>query len=491
MQPVLVAVRWITVLVWVALLGVAMQRAWWNSEARIEPGPTVSAVAASGEEEWLGVYRGRQKVGYTQQAVAADGDGYRFSQTSLLRLSLLDTPQTVHVRAQGTTDRDWGLRTMTFELASGPGTLRVDARVVEHALEAEVRVGGETTRHAIPLAGPVYLVPMARSLIGGERPVPGRVIEVSVFDPMVLGSERLRLVVEGEGDVPGVARAGRGWRVREEFRGMQSTVWLDAAGKVLREEGPMGLIAVREDPQRAVSDGWGEGALLDLIGEVSIPVGGIDHPRTRSELRLRLSGIRADRVPSDGVQHWDGTMVTIVPPKANEIGTYALPYGGKEHAAALASEPMLQVDHPRVRAAASVARGGVTDARKAVRQLNEWVYGTLRKTPTVTIPNALQVLEMGAGDCNEHAVLLAAMARASGIPTRLVAGVVYVDGAFLYHAWCEAWLGRWVPVDPALGQFPADATHIKFVAGGPEEQFAMVDVIGRLRIEVVDAGGSP
>jgi len=97
---------------------------------------------------------------------------------------------------------------------------------------------------------------------------------------------------------------------------------------------------------------------------------------------------------------------------------------------------------------------------------------------------------MGAGDCNEHAVLLAALGRAVGVPTRLVAGVVYVDGAFLYHAWCEVWLGEWVAVDPAFGRFRR-TPRTSSSSPGPEEQFAMVEVIGRLRITPVEAGGPP
>ena len=92
-----------------------------------------------------------------------------------------------------------------------------------------------------------------------------------------------------------------------------------------------------------------------------------------------------------------------------------------------------------------------------------------------SIPNALQVLETRAGDCNEHAVLFAALARAVGLPARVVAGVVYADGAFLYHAWDEVWLGSgWLSVDPTFDQMPVDATHVKLVEGGPETHAALV-----------------
>jgi len=35
-------------------------------------------------------------------------------------------------------------------------------------------------------------------------------------------------------------------------------------------------------------------------------------------------------------------------------------------------------------------------------------------------------------------------------------------------------------------QFPADATHVKFVEGGPEQHLALLKVIGQLGMEVVD-----
>lgn len=481
-----IAVRWVVVLAWGLALAVLVRRVWWEWPGGLAPYPSPPGVTAAGEE-WFGIYQAKQKVGYAQQSLVAADGGFRFVHSSLVRLKVLDTPQTVRTLAEGTIDAARALRSMTFELTSGPGRLRVTARVEGGALVANVQTGSETTAHSIPVVEPVYLPSLVRGLIGMEPLSAGRVLDAFVFDPMLIGGERIRLVVEGEDSVPGTAEPQRGWRVREEFRGMQETLWLDDAGRVLREEGPMGLVMVREDAQRAVSAGWKDGMVLDVVSAVAVPVEQIDNPRTRPTLRLRLTGIPVGRVPSDDVQRWDGTTVAVRPPQEGQIGTYALPYRGGDHAVHLAAEPLVQSTHPRVRALAEATLGGVVDAKEAVRALNDWVYRTLRKAPTVTIPNALQVLDIGEGDCNEHAVLLAALTRASGIPTRLVAGVVYVDGAFLYHAWCEVWLGLWVPVDPAFGQFPADATHVKFVAGGLEEHFAMVEVIGRLRIDLVDS----
>jgi len=119
------------------------------------------------------------------------------------------------------------------------------------------------------------------------------------------------------------------------------------------------------------------------------------------------------------------------------------------------------------------------------------VYRELEKRPVASIPNAVQVLEARAGDCNEHAVLFAALARAAGLPTRVEAGVVYANRAFLYHAWDAVWLGAgWVTVDPTFDQMPADATHVELIQGGPETHGALLTVIGKLSIDVLPDDGA-
>lgn len=476
------------VAVWLVLAAVLVQRAWVAAYGPARAGAGGAGQVAAAGEEWHGVYQGGRKIGYSHQVVDAEGDGRRFSQTSVLRVALLGTPQTVHTVARGETDASGAVRTLSFQLRSGGTRFGVRARVEERSLEVVVETGGETVvNRTLAVDGPIYLPTLARALVAARPLAPGREVAVPVFDPLTLQSEQLRLVVEREEMLGEGAAAQRVWRLREEYRGLASTVWMDADGRVVREEGPMGLVLVREDPAVAVAAGWGSDDLPDLVAAVAIPVGEIAEPRTRPTLRVRLDGVEPERVPTDGVQRWEGGALVIAPPSDDLIGTYPLPYRGADLGAELAADPWVQADHPEIRAAAAKAVGGERDAKEAARLLTGWVFRSLRKVPTASVPTALEVLRTGQGDCNEHAVLLAALARAAGIPARVVAGVVYADSAFQYHAWCEVWLGWWVPVDPAFGQFPADATHLKLVTGGLERQVALLDVIGRLRITPVDA----
>ncbi len=147
---------------------------------------------------------------------------------------------------------------------------------------------------------------------------------------------------------------------------------------------------------------------------------------------------------------------------------------------------LIQSDDKRIRDQTEKILSGERDAREAARKLNEWVYNELVKQPVVSIPSALEVLSEQVGDCNEHTTLYTALARAAGIPTRMAAGIVYLRDGFYYHAWPEVWLGTWTAVDPTFNQFPADATHIRFITGNLDRQAEIMKLVGKLKVEVLE-----
>ena len=75
----------------------------------------------------------------------------------------------------------------------------------------------------------------------------------------------------------------------------------------------------------------------------------------------------------------------------------------------------------------------------------------------------------------------------NGQPAKTVVGVVYLRGAFYYHAWSEVWLGDWISLDSVLDQFPADVTHVKFLEGEIDRQIDILQLIGKLKIHVLEA----
>jgi hypothetical protein len=156
----------------------------------------------------------------------------------------------------------------------------------------------------------------------------------------------------------------------------------------------------------------------------------------------------------------------------------------------ISPEPLIESDDPLIRAEAEQAVRGATTYRDRAERLTRHVAGLLDKKPTISLPSARDVLRTKVGDCNEHTVLFVAMARSIGMPSRIAVGLVFMHGAFYYHAWPEVYVtegpgrGLWLPVDPTLNQFPADATHVRLARGGLDRQAAILPLIGRLKVTV-------
>ncbi|HVM98049.1 MAG TPA: transglutaminase domain-containing protein, partial [Candidatus Acidoferrales bacterium] len=434
------------------------------------------------------VYHEKQKVGYSHSVLKPSDDGFQFVEDSMMRMRLLDAPQLVRVKASGHADRSLALRDIDFELHSGSNDLTVAARVVDKSLHLDIKTGASSSQQVIPLEQPIYLTSLTRASLRNEKIAVGYRKDVQVFDPMTLRNQPASLIVEAWEPVPDQP-ALSAWRVREESHGLKTTAWLAADdGSVLREEGPMGFTTVRETQDIALHSGWPASSDgIDIARQVAVPVNrDISDPRASRFLQLRVGGIPPERVPSDAEQRRTDSVVTIVR-SPDGVVSFALPYRDPrlDLSEFLRATALMQVTDPRIQKASTEALQGETDAARGARRLMDWVYERLRKVPTVSLPNAVEILAQGEGDCNEHATLFTAMARAAGLPARIVAGVVYLNRAFLYHAWAEVWLGRWVSVDPTFDQMPVDATHLKLVEGDVDAQMSLMDVIGRLQIEVL------
>jgi len=177
----------------------------------------------------------------------------------------------------------------------------------------------------------------------------------------------------------------------------------------------------------------------------------------------------------------------------------------------LAPSPALNCHDPRIRQLTANALGESEAASEdaAAHQaetLRRFVGQYIQtKDLSVGLATASEVARTGQGDCTEHAVLLAAMLRVAGIPSRIVSGLIYVDqflnqlGIFGYHMWTQAWLadangaqGRWVDLDATLQDRPFDAAHIALTTSAMSDATFMNDlvtmmpVIGRVTIKVID-----
>ncbi len=137
-----------------------------------------------------------------------------------------------------------------------------------------------------------------------------------------------------------------------------------------------------------------------------------------------------------------------------------------------------------------------TNPWKLSLELEKFVKKTIKlKNFTQAFSTAADVAQLREGDCTEHAVLLAALARARGIPSRVAIGLVYQSPgqSFAYHMWNELWIeDRWVPMDATLGRGGIGAAHLKLTdsnlsgAAAYSSFLPVAQVIGQLKIEILE-----
>ena len=87
--------------------------------------------------------------------------------------------------------------------------------------------------------------------------------------------------------------------------------------------------------------------------------------------------------------------------------------------------------------------------------------------------DALTALRLGEASCNGKSRLFVALARATGIPARLVGGLVLQAGSKrTSHQWIEAYIaGHWVPFDPTNHHYAALPAHYLALYRGDEALF--------------------
>ena len=477
--------------VWVAVMIALAARSGGFSRATAPP---PRPLAAQTSERWQGIYGEGKKVGYSHRVRAPTADGFAVTADTQVHLSMMGGAQLVRTRLDADTDRSLRLRRFTFRLRSGSIDFAVSGAVHDEVLEVSSgSLGPQTIR--LPLTKPIALSDTLEDLIGQERLETGHTFQYSLFDPVSSAPAPVQLTIGPLERVVLPDGARSAYRVEEQYQGSVVRLWVEPGGDVLKEEGPLGLTVVRERDERAATSGIAGGG-IDLAAAAAIPVSHpIASPRSARRLRLHVAQAPASAAFSfPPRQTLDGPTLRIEQDDVAAIRSFTLPARATAFAAELGATPFLQIDDPSVRRASESILGGERDAERAARKLLDWVHDNLAKVPTISVPNAVQVLQERKGDCNEHAVLYAALARAAGLPARMIAGIVYMPatggmpGGFFYHAWDEVWLGAWIAVDPTFGQFPADATHVALIEGDPDKSVALIGLVGQLRLEVEEVG---
>jgi transglutaminase-like putative cysteine protease len=482
---------------WVATMGLLAQRAYVEaSTANL----ATDLARYGATAQWRGIYHKGEKIGFSVSQIDQRPDGFDLQEDGRLQMTLFGAVTPVRLRTAARVDRTFVLQSFEFLLDPGTGPTTVRGTMAGTRLSLDITTAAGTTTDVRELdEAPVLSVSLGRRLAGGGLTA-GAQHRWSLFDPATLRNAPVTLDV-GRREV--VALSGvriPAFRVDMEFAGLRTTAWVTDTGEIVKEESPLGLMTVRESARSAPIMSLQYDVHSDLLEAAAVVPRmkqRIAEPRDVRRLRLRLAGADLSAFDRQGDlqgagQAVSGDVFELIDPRSLQPGPADMT--ARRY---LAPEPFIESDDPAIVAAAGAAVRGVTGARARAERLTRYVNGLLEKKPTVSLPSAREVLRTKVGDCNEHTALYVALARALGIPARIAVGLTFVRGAFYYHAWPEVYIddggnrGLWLPVDPTLNQFPADATHLRLARGGLDRQAVIVPLIGKMKMDVLDLELAP
>lgn len=153
----------------------------------------------------------------------------------------------------------------------------------------------------------------------------------------------------------------------------------------------------------------------------------------------------------------------------------------------LKASASIQSDAPEIMKIAETIAGNADTDKEKVKKAIDWMKVNMHFEYDVIRQTSLDILHRKRGDCTEFSILFVTIARAMGVPARGIAGLAFSDQSetFVPHQWAEVFIdGGWEMVDPAWGQFPADATHIAIARNDTPSWTEIEPRVRNLEIEV-------
>jgi hypothetical protein len=495
---------------WIGGLGLLVRREYFRPQVerlaeaamRVTPGPSYYAVIQGGRH-----------IGFASTTVDTGVTTITVTDYLVADLPVGGRTHRATARTEVNLTRGFRVRDFTFDLAAGAGPIKAIGRVDgDTIVTLVVRAGSarpDTQR--IRVDGPVLvptLIPLAVGL--GGSPEVGETLTLPVLDPIAMSARPLSLTIDAEtlfvvhdsatidpgatrwrGLLPDTVRA---WHVVPSGSTTFQPAWVDAQGRVV-ESTQFGSLTLRRMPYELAFENWRRESRRaapvtrdrDIL-ETTAVAANKRVTRDVPRLRVRLRNVDlADYDLDGGRQQLRGDTLTVTREVLERLPRYRLSSADRTRFPSETSpEPLVESREPELAIQATQVVGRDRTALAVAERLNTWVHRSLTKRITFGIPSALQVLRARSGDCNEHTQLYVAMARAAGLPARVATGLAYIDRKFYYHAWPEVFVGEWIAVDPTLGQFPADAAHLRFAVGGLGRQMDLLRLIGNLEIDVID-----
>lgn len=462
-----------------------------------EPAPQYRLAQWPYSEYWTGIVFNGARIGFTHLRLtpAADAPGqYDIHQQAVFVLRFLGLSQRFEFTGVDRVREDLTLVSFDYDYDLDGRALRVSGRVDAGQLRARIGARDNVTEQQLPVAGPLYptaVLPLYPAYAGL---VPGRRYAYMVYDGQ---TQQIGAVRQ---EITGYERSslfqGPAYKVVTGLHGHSTTTWLAADARPVFELALNGVLISALETEAEAKRYLVQASLNKqdaMLNFSLVPVTArLPDARATRLLDLELTGLTPQQLPAPDARQQCAPqgkalrcrVIRIAPPAG-------VPLSAGDMAATETyrrSSLTVPAGHPRIQAQARDIAGGEREPLAVIARLLDWLRANIRQEPVDNF-SALDVLSGGRAECQGHSYLYTAFARALGIPTRVVNGMVYSPqhGGFLYHTWTESAVnGQWIAVDPTFGQIGVDATHIKLVEGeSAGDLLPLVEIVGRVQARVL------
>ena len=250
----------------------------------------------------------------------------------------------------------------------------------------------------------------------------------------------------------------------------KSLIWIDDEGEIQRSQDAIGVSMVRMPSSAQAIETVN--ASVDVGRLSSIPLNKkIPSPHAKSSITFRVYPKSDDDLflppelaPAQTVEKLtDGSYRLTIRREKENVPVVATP---TPDAAYLEPSDWIESDDPIIQQLSKEALAKGASGAAIGPALETFVHKRMtRRNFSQVFASAADVAKSSEGDCTEHSVLLAALGRAAGVPSRVAAGLVYFEApepALGFHMWNELFLeGAWRSYDATLGLGGVGPTHIK------------------------------
>jgi uncharacterized protein YcfL len=453
------------------------------------PAPKKS-IKTDSSEVWMGVYLQKQKIGYSFFQIQKVQEHYKMTHRFKINLAMMGQEQEVISNFIGYTDSGFALVKFDFSFSSSKNAFSASGEVKDKKLTIEVKSGGSTKTASQDLGGPIFPVSALGNLAVKRNFEEARDYDLHVFDATLLKVEDAKVRVLGKEKLNINNKNYNLTKMTVTMLGLTTTMWIDNNGIERKEESAPSMTIIEETREQALVQEAAMGK-LDILSMFSIKTDTIiTDARKVKYLKIKMTGADFSSFKlTDNYQTvlQDNPLILEIKVPDSLLFVDVSSLNNDRGEEFLKPTLCIQSDAKELKEQAhKIIIGSENDKVKSIEKIMNWVYTNINKRPTASLPSALDVLKTREGDCNEHAVLFAALCRAVGIPCQICVGLVYVENGFYYHAWNKVLLNNWIAVDPTFGQFPIDATHIKLSEGELDEQAKVLSLVGEVKIKVLE-----